>query len=310
MKRAFQICVVGFALCGVARAAEQTNVAIITPPLPLSPVQTFRTLLATNTSGRAQWLALRIPAQRQYLDDKLKEYEAMSAAEREERLQTLQLRWYLPQLMKMNRAERTRQLVQIPLPDRALVEAKLETWDILPPSLRSDILTNQVALSVFLPSAQSGNDSVLRSLSAERREELQRQFEDLNNLPADRREQIFAHFRNFFELEPGEKNKALEKLAPTERQQMQRTLATFGGLDKDQREMAMEGFKKFAELNASERAAFLQTVERWQKMTEAERERWRQVVRRLQEARAKLSPPPMPSSAQRAPGVSLVATNL
>ncbi|HTD66156.1 MAG TPA: DUF3106 domain-containing protein [Candidatus Limnocylindria bacterium] len=309
MKRAFQICVVSFALCGVSRAAEQTNIAIITPPLPLSPVQIFRTLLTTNAVGRAQWLALRSPAQRQYLDDKLKEYEALPAAEREDRLQTLQLRWYLPLLMKMDRTERTRQLAQIPQPDRALLEAKLETWDILPPALRSDILTNQMAISVFLPSAQSGNDNVLRALSPERREELQRQFEHLDNLPAERREQIFAHFKKFFELAPGEKNKALGKLAPTDREQMQRTLVTFGGLEKEQREQAMAGFKKFSELTLPERAAFLKTVERWQKMTEPERERWREIARRLQDARAKYPPPPMPSSAQRTPGTWLATTN-
>ncbi len=308
MKRAVQISWVALALGAAAWSAEPVNTSAITPPLPLSPVQTFRTLLATNSLGRAEWLALRSEAQRRYLTGKLEEYGAMPDVEREQRLQTLQLRWYLPLLMRMSRPERARHLAQIPEPDRSLLEAKLETWDILPPALQSDILTNQMAISVFLPSAQGGNERVLLSLTPERRDELQRQFEDLNKLPAERREQIFVHFNRFFELAPSEKNKAMERLAPNERAQMQRTLATFGGMEKDQRAQAMEGVKKFAELTPAQRAAFLKTAERWQKMTEVERERWREVVRRLNDAKAKQLPPPMPSSASRIPTVS-VATN-
>lgn len=311
MKRTLQICLLGVALCGASRAAEQISAGALPPlpPVPPSPVQTFRILLATNETGRGQWLALRNPEQRQYLESKIKEYESIPAAAREERLQTLQLRWYLPLLMKMKSADRARQLARIPQPDRALLEGKLRTWDILPPQLRNDILENEKAISVFLPGAQSGaNDSVLRAMSPERREELQRQFEHLNELPKVRREQILAHFQKFFELKPDEKSQALRQLTPADRQQMQQTLATFDGLPKEQRDQAVAGFKKFADLSPADRAAFLKTAAQWQTMNEADRERWRQIVTRLQKAHI-MPPPPMPSSARRTPALSLVTTN-
>ena len=309
MKRPLKICLLALTLCVTARAAEQTEPSTPMPPMPASPVQLFRVLLTTNAAGREQWLALRTPERRQYIEGKIKEYEALPAAEREQRLQTLQLHWYLPLLMKMKAPERARQMARLPEVDRTLLESKLRTWDILPPQLRQDILDSHLAISVFLPRENGiANDDVLRAMSPERRAELERQFQKLNELPADRRAQILAHFEKFFGLTPEEKVKALAKLTPADRVKMQQTLVTFDNLSPEQREQAMTGFKKFAELSAPERAAFLKSAERWQNMTEAEREHWRKIVARLQNARL-MPPPPMPSSARRSPGISIATTN-
>src|ERR1041384_618145 len=119
MKRLFQIYFTSVTLCSISHCAEPIGTvppALPRPPLTVSPVQTFRMLLATNEIGRAQWLARKNPEQRQHLANKIQEYEAMPAAEREERLQALQLRWYLPLLMKMKAADRAQQLARIPLP--------------------------------------------------------------------------------------------------------------------------------------------------------------------------------------------------
>ena len=148
MKRAFQLCLI-LALCAAAGAAE--------PPLPpapsmaASPVQTFRMLLATNAAGREAWLAQRTPAQRQIVESRIKEYASLSPAAREERLQGLQLRWHLPQLMKMTAPERAQQLARIPQPDRAVLEYKLSSWIILPPEIQKEILEHQEMINVFLP---------------------------------------------------------------------------------------------------------------------------------------------------------------
>ena len=312
MKRTFQLCLI-LALCVSAGAAEPAKAgpALLLPPMPpltASPIQTFRMLLATNAAGRESWLAQRTPAHRQVVESKLKEYESLSAAAREERLQTLQLRWYLPLLMKMTATERAQQLARIPQPDRAVLEYKLGSWIILPPSIQKEILEHQEMINVFLPAQQGGaSDSALRSLPAARQKELAEQFERWNALPPAQRERILGSVQKYFVLTPAEKSKVTALLAQTSPPPMPPPLTAFGSLPPEQRQQAMAGFKKFAELSPADRAAFLKSAERWQAMTEAERESWRQMIVRLQKAKALTPPmPPLPSAAQRPPATALV----
>ena len=292
MKHALQLGLLSLVLSAAGLAHAQINGGPPLPPLPASPVQTFRMLLTTNTIGRAQWLSFRKPEQCQHIEAKIKEYEALPPAEREARLQTLQLRWYLPLLMQMKAPERAQQLARIPQPDRALLETKLKTWDIMPPPLKQDLIENQQAISIFIAPVPGGADgSVLRALSPERQEELRRQFERLNGLPDARRAQILASFQNFFALPATEQGRALRTLTAAERAGMELTLNTFVILPPPLRQQAVDGFKKFADLTPAERAAFLQTAERWQAMSETERERWRKIVAGLQAQRVLSSPP-------------------
>ena len=268
------------------------------PPLPASPVTNFRMLLATNETGRSQWLALHKPAQRQYLESKIAEFSALTAEERTARLQALQLRWYLPQLMKMPPANRAARLAQIPQPDRALLEGKLRTWTILPPAIRQDLLENQLAISVFVSAKQGGtNDAGLAGLTAAKRQELEEQSQRLTQLPEARRVQAIANYERFFGMPTQEQSQALRKLTPQETAQMQQTLTSFNQLSTEQRKEALAGFRKFSELSSIERAAFLQTAERWQAMSETDRENWRKMVTRLRSAGA--IPPPLPTPGRK-----------
>lgn len=312
MKRALQFFLM-LALCASAGAAEpaQAGPAVLLPPLPpltASPIQTFRMLLATNSAGRELWLAQRRPAHRQVVESKIKEYESLSAAEREERLQTLQLRWYLPLLMKMTATERAQQLARFPQPDRAVLEYKLASWIILPPPVQKEILEHQEMINVFLPAQQGGaSESALRSLPATRQKELAEQFERWNALPPAQRERILGSVQKYFVLTAAEKSKVAAQFAKASPPPMPQPLTAFSSLPPEQRQQAMDGFKKFAELPPAERAAFLKTAERWKTMTEGERESWRQMVVRLQKAKALTPPmPPLPSAAQRPPATALV----
>jgi hypothetical protein len=264
------------------------------PPLPTSPVATFRMLLETNEAGRNQWLALNKPAQRQYLESKVAEYATLAPEERTARLQALQLRWYLPQLMRMTPADRAVRLAQITGPDRALLEGKLRTWTILPPTMQKDLLDNQLAISVFVSTKQGGtNDAALTGLNAARRKELEEQSHQFDGLPEARRAQAIANYERFFGLPTQEQSQVLRKLTPTETAQMQQTLVSFNRLSPEERVQAMAGFRKFSELSLADRAAFLQTAERWQAMSEADRDNWRKMVARLRSAGA--IPPPLPT---------------
>ncbi len=293
MKRfCLQLGVLLLTLCGASAQPA--------PPLPVpaSPVAVFRMLLETNEAGRNQWLALNKPAQRQYLESKVAEYAALAPEERAARLQALQLRWHLPQLMKLLPADRAARLAQIPGPDRALLEGKLRIWTILPPGLRQDLLENQLAISVFVAAKQGGtNDPGLTGLSAPRRKDLEEQSRRFNDLPEARRVQAIANYERFFGMPAQQQSQALRQLTPVETAQMQQTLTSFNRLSPEQRVQAVAGFRKFSELSVTERTAFLQTAERWQAMGETDRENWRKMVARLRSAGA--IPPPLPTAVRK-----------
>jgi hypothetical protein len=296
-RAAIQLGLILFALCGAKAQEVAPRVPLPPPPLPASPVATFRMLITTNEAGRNQWLALHKPGQREYLQSKIAEYLALSVEEREARLQALRLRWYLPQLMKMPSADRAARLAQIPEPERALLSGKLKVWDILPPPIRQDLLENQLAISVFLSAKQGGSPEGLPpGVSPERRKELEAQSKRLDELPSQRRAHAIATFERIFGLPTNEQGKALQRLTPTELAQMQQTLTRFN--TPAERQQALAGFRKFAELSPEDRAAFLQTADRWQAMSEADRENWRKMVTRLRSAGA-IPPLPPPNAARK-----------
>jgi len=120
---------------------------------------------------------------------------------------------------------------------------------------------------------------------------------------------VLADFKLYFEFSAAEKIKALKRLSGTEQARLQQTIAPFEILPPPVRQQALDGLKKFSGLSLADRAAFLQSAERWQKMSEAEREKWRQKAAQMQKARALLPPPPMPPAAARPPATALVSTN-
>src|SRR5258708_30721944 len=81
-----------------------------TPPLPPSPLDYFRRILAMSATERDTLLAEKSPAVRKVLEDKLREYDALSADERQSRLRALELRWYLKPLMQMPASNRVSRL--------------------------------------------------------------------------------------------------------------------------------------------------------------------------------------------------------
>jgi hypothetical protein len=274
---------------------------VLLPPLPSSPVDLFRKLLATNAAGRQQWLETKPLATRQYVESKVNEYEALPAEQREARLQALEMRWYMRYFMSMNPLERAPRLAAVPEPERRLLQRQLGQWDILPPQLKKDVLENENLIRVVV--GETGKvENIFATMTDEQKAELERQYERWNQLPPERREQIMANFKKVFEMPDADRNKALARLTETERAQMEATLSRFGSLSKDEREQAMQGFKKFAELSPAEQAAFLKTAQRWKTMSEEEKQLWRKVVASLQEKRS----PPLPptQSSVRAPTLS------
>ncbi len=254
--------------------------ASLTPPLPTSPspVGMFRRLLSMSLAERESYLANRPPQIRAALRAKISEYLALDADTRELRLRATELRWQLTPLLHLAPADRASRLALIPDDLVALVQSRLAEWDQLPPAVQAEFLANDRTLHYFAQVAgtnQTGTD--LATVAQQ--------------------QTIAAHFNQFFELTPAEKQKTLKTLSATERGQMEQTLQAFSHLPVQQRAQCLRAFTEFAGMSAGERAEFLRNAGSWAQMSPQERQTWRDLVARVPSwppVPGALSQPPLP----------------
>jgi hypothetical protein len=272
-------------VCGAIFTAVSFSVGAQTPPalpVPRAPVEYFRELLAMTPGQRSQALATKTPEFRRGTLEKLNEYEAMPAAERDWRLWMVQLRWYLVPLMKIAPADRTALLSRVSPEYRPVVEERLRHWDALTEESRREFLENENRIHYVLR-LESGSpeqrEKILQGFSVENRKQIEAQLAEWHKKPLSRRQEMYRQFHEFFELGPREREKMLSVLSDSERAQMQKTLETFAQLRSEQRRKCIESFREFVNMTPEERASFLKTAERWEAMSPSQRQAWREIVR-------------------------------
>jgi hypothetical protein len=238
-----------------------------------SPVDFFRQLLAMTPDERDVFLTNRPPEIRARILAKVGEYEALAPNERELRLRSTELRWYLMPLLRDSPTNLTTRLALVPANVRDLVQDRLTEWSILPPSLKQEFLENEHILRYFAHVDMSNSPSENFG-----REPSEAERAHWNELSEAERRQVTAGFNQFFELTPDEKERALNTLSDTERRQMEKTLQAFGKMPPSQRTECVNAFARFASMTAPEKAEFLKNAERWSAMSPAERQAWRDLV--------------------------------
>jgi hypothetical protein len=275
----------------IAAPIPRASEAVLTAPLrpSSSPVETFRKLLAMSPEERDQFLNRYPAATRERLVAKVQEYQILPAEMRELRLQVTELRWYLLPLMKMPVALRAEQLKRVPESCRDLVAARLEQWEILPPSLRDEILEYETTMHHFVGRDAGGDAVVQRQLPAEDvperdRPALEQTLARWQALPRVQRDQMYASFESYFQLSEEEKQKTLDTLSEPARQETERVLEPIEKWPRSQQQRYLVAFRKFADMSPREREWFMRNAGRWQNMSAAERQAWRDLVQQLPES--------------------------
>jgi hypothetical protein len=249
--------------------------ANILPPVPqmLSPVNSFRQLLAMKPQERRDYLTNRPPEIRERILAKVREYLTLDPDERELRLRATELRWYLMPLLRESPTNLTARLAQVPDDLRGLVQSRLAQWSILPPSLQKEFLENEGTLHYFSDVHSTNSPSpggrFVPSDSDQAR---------WNALTENDRRRITDEFNQFFALTQAEKQKALKTLSGAEQSQIEKTLVTFSNLPPAQRRQCIHAFTQFAGMSPAERAEFLKNAERWAQLPPKERQAWRDLV--------------------------------
>jgi hypothetical protein len=259
--------------------------------LPMkSPVALFRNLLAMNPAQRGEAIALRPPDIQKRILEKLNEYEILPGELRELRLRETELRWYLRPLMDEPRTNRAALLTRIPDELRTEVQARLEQWDLLPPTLQDQFKDNDLIASYFAQISMATPEeaaAILSTIPTDRRAVLEKGLEHWKEMSEGDRQKTLAAFNKWFELTPEQKEKTLDTVSEQERHEMEQTLSTYANLTLDQRAQCIKSFEKFAGMSIAERQQFLKNAERWREMTPEERQKWRELV-----SVAPIMPPP------------------
>ncbi|MHB8523537.1 MAG: DUF3106 domain-containing protein [Limisphaerales bacterium] len=265
------------------------------PPLPQSPVEELRQLVAMKATDRERALATKTEPVRQWWRRKLQEYDGLQPEERGVRLRAVQFRWTLLSLMKTSPARRGEKLDGLPEADRKYIEFRLQQWDALPATVQNDILENEITVRYFLrlePSAPADEAQALQWLPPDDRRQLEDRLARWRAWQPDHREKMLDRFSQFFELTRDERQRILGILPDPQRRQTEQNLKTIEQLPRTQRQQVIESLRKFAAMTSGQREQFLENAARWEAMSPREREAWLSLVRRL---------PPLPPGLHRSP---------
>jgi len=279
----------GLLLCGPLISQEavatKTSKPVLlppSPPQPKPPTEVFRQLLAASPAEQERILASRSPGARALLESNLRRYEAMPADERERHLRTLELRWYLLSLMQVGASNRLARLAPLPRADRMLIANRLMYWDLLPSELQKEVLTNEMAIRIAVPS-QFGVPlpfTSLTNLPPQQRQKIEADVARWKSLPTNEQQRIYWHFKQLFELPDARSLAATSATNLAARPPADQSLAAFKKLPPAEQAVYLGNFQKYLDLPPDQREQFEQGARRWQAMSEPEREQWRQAVKR------------------------------
>ncbi len=261
----------------VARAS--TNDAQDLPfPTYRPPTEVFRDLLKLTPAQLDQRLTNQQPQLRRQLEAKVQEYQAMPPAAREARLHATELHEYLQFYIKNQPLNRPQQLKSVPDEYRQEVSDRLTQFDILPPALRQEALSQASTADYFVgpgsPAPQVTPPMPLRSSSPA-------PIKALSELPDAERAQLFSSMEDFFDLDPKDQQKIVATIPADQRGQVTRVLFQIKSLPKDQRDQTLQVIRTVAAMTDQQRQQFFNSAERWQAMSESERAIWLRLVSHL-----------------------------
>jgi hypothetical protein len=250
------------------------------PPMPPSPIAEFRRWLQSPEERKVA-LAKRSPEKRQQLENKINEYIALPAVERERRLSATELQWYVTHIIHLPKNKRNEGLRQVPIIWQPMVMERLSTWDKMSPDLQNEASQHQLVMQ-YVSTPANKKDAVLKSLSATERMALMQRVARWKILPAVERARLDERLGAFFNMREDQQQQTLNNFSEEERKSMEAALASFRTLSPEQREVCIRSFTKladkFASMDQTQRIAFLKNAERWQEMPQKDRDMWRQIV--------------------------------
>lgn len=296
--------IVGMGASRLTGAAPSGNPPVPTAQPTPAPTELFRRLLAASPQERQKLLAGKPASSVLVISNALREYEALSPGQREVRLRTLELGWYLDPLLRLPAQQRSERLATVPEEWRPPIEQRLKFWDSLPEDLRQQVLASRSAVRVLLvPSAAEplGPPRPPSSPAASG-------FPPVPDAKQAQRQRLRASLRLLFDLDGKEQQRILESLPDPHQLHLKKAIEAVQALPAAQRDLCIAGLLKYSSLSPEQQQQFLKNCQRWAALSPEEQA----ALRRLAALRQGLPPrppgalPPLPPSGLT--GVSSQAT--
>src|SRR5262249_47013904 len=157
-------------------------------------------------------------------------------------LRATELRWYLLPLLNMPATNRAERLKLVPEPYHQLVAARVQEWDLWPPSFQRDVLEFQLTMDLVKTGAVGQAATTLQTLPPKERHELEQKLSRWQAMSPPQREQLYAAFQHYFELSDQEKEKTMQALSVPERQETEKVLDPIEKWPKQQQDKYIAAF--------------------------------------------------------------------
>jgi len=239
-------------------------------------------LVRLDQETRGRELAKKPAASGRVIENTLKELDALTPQQQQVRLRLMELRWEMSRVLSQSPTNRAMALVFIRPEDRDLVKERLKYWDQLSPDLQKAVLENESMLGYFVSGQVRSTTELTNRLGdfpPSIRTNLARVMKQWAELTPDQQHKIYDNFREVFGLDPKDRENIFRQASLKEGQQIQNLLQSLRNMPPKQQQQCMDSLRKFTSMTAEERVQFLRNAERWQKMPEEDRKKWRTLVR-------------------------------
>lgn len=166
---------------------------------------------------------------------------------------------------------------------RELLEAKLREYSQLPAAERDrrlKVMDIHWHLKPVLEAPATNRVVALAKVPAKMKSVIEDRLQRWEKLPPHVKDDVLTNetAMSFFIAPPVPPVEPPMPSIDFNRAEMERTLENYANLSLHQRQQCIDSFAALARMTAADRNQFLRNAERWQEMSEEERDTWRQIV--------------------------------
>lgn len=178
-------------------------------------------LMRAPATNRVAQLAAIPPRQRSLVEDRVREWDKLSAAMQQELLENQATLHYLAEIEGRTDEQRREVLKNISPARRALLEKGIAQWDAMSADQRGRTLSR---FNQFFELTAQEKEKALKTLSGQERRQIEKTLQAFSNLPPERRAACIRSFAKFAGLSVEERHQFLKNaerwkaMSPDERQ--------------------------------------------------------------------------------------------
>jgi len=260
---------------------------------PKSPFISFRGLLNKTPEELEASLEKRPKRFHPTLLAKIEEYRKLSDQERERRLQSLDLRWYIISGVNLPENSLDEYVNSIPKEYQEIIRERLTPWYKMPLEHRQNILTNVKSVNPLSLSFQQKDPDANK-----KRPQFQQngprkgppgkdvgqggprrfRYRGGQGNPEMQAERFWNELNEFFRMSRHDRSKVLKCLEGNNRETVEKIFTQLDDLPPVERQRSLKLLLSISELPQSEQEAFIRSAEQWNSLSKEEKRFFRTLI--------------------------------